>query len=71
MLAFSGTSSKQTQKDMLYAAADMEVKNAAKLNDLILEHGFPHHLAVAFGDINAEAKMLCDFAGIEFITDSN
>jgi L-fucose isomerase-like protein len=68
MLAFTGTNSKQTQKGMLYAAADIEVKNATRLNDLILEHGFPHHLAVAFGDIRDELKMLCDFAGTEFIT---
>jgi hypothetical protein len=37
-------------------------------NELILEHGFSHHLAMAGGDISQELAILCDYHGIEYIT---
>ena len=39
----------------------------AKLNRLILAHGFAHHLAMAAGDISQELKLLCEFYGIEYV----
>jgi len=34
----------------------------------VKEHGFSHHLAMAFGDISKELAILCDCYGIEYIT---
>ncbi|MCX7796939.1 MAG: hypothetical protein N2380_10560 [bacterium] len=67
MLVFTGENSPETAKGILYAGCDLEVKNYAKLNNAILEYGFPHHLAVAFGDIREELKILCNYYGIEYI----
>jgi L-fucose isomerase-like protein len=53
---------------MLYSAADVKVRNYRRLNELILEHGFSHHLAMAFGDISRELKILCDYYDIEYIS---
>lgn len=64
MLIFTGESSAETAKGQLYSASDVRVNNYAKLSDLVLEHGFSHHLAVALGDIAQELKLLCDFYGI-------
>jgi L-fucose isomerase-like protein len=68
MLAFSGENRPDTNQGLLYAAADVEVPDPARLNQLILEHGFPHHLAVAVGDIREELRLLCDFFGIQYMT---
>jgi len=67
MLVFTGESRPDTKKDLLCAAADVEVAQPARLNRLILEHGFAHHLAMAVGDISQELKWLCDFYGIEYV----
>lgn len=67
MLVFTGESRPDTRQNLLVAAADVEVARPAKLNRLILEHGFAHHLAVAVGDISQELKLLCDFYGIEYV----
>ena len=64
MLIFRGESSAETAKGQLYSASDVKVKNYAKLNELVLEHGFSHHLALALGDVVRELKLLCDFYGI-------
>ncbi|MCX6089417.1 MAG: hypothetical protein NTX88_03385 [Candidatus Atribacteria bacterium] len=68
MLTFTGESKLRTAKGMLYSASDVEVKNNQKLNELILEHGFSHHLAMAFGDITKELRILCGFYGIEYLS---
>ncbi|MCK4417468.1 MAG: hypothetical protein KAV99_04820 [Candidatus Latescibacteria bacterium] len=68
MLVFVGENSKDTAKGMLYSAADVKVKNYRRLNQLILEHGFSHHLAMAFGDISRELRILCEYYGIEYIS---
>ena len=67
MLAFTGESRPETAKGLLYCAADVEVRNYSKLNELILEHGFSHHLAVAFRDITKELALLCDYYNIEYL----
>lgn len=67
MLAFTGRSSPGTAKRLLYYASDIEVKDYSKLNELILKHGFSHHLAMVFGDIRKELELLCDYYGIEYI----
>jgi len=67
MLVFTGENRPDTAKGILYAGCDIEVKNYTKLNEIILEHGFPHHLAVAFGDIREELKILCNYYGIKYI----
>ena len=68
MLAFTGESRPDTAHRLRYCAADVEVRNHRKLNALILEHGFPHHLAVVMGDISQELNWLCDFYGIAYIS---
>ncbi|OHB85106.1 MAG: hypothetical protein A2V98_22350 [Planctomycetes bacterium RBG_16_64_12] len=68
MLAFTGESRPDTRRDLLCAAADVEVRSPERLNRLLLEHGFPHHLAMAAGDIRQELKWLCDFYQIEYVT---
>jgi len=66
MLVFTGESSKETAKGMLYTAADVRVRNSKRLHELILEHGFAHHLAVAMGDITKELEDLCRYYGIGY-----
>jgi len=68
MLVFTGENRSDTAQNLRYAAADVEIEQFKKLNELILEHGFPHHVAVAMGDISHELKYLCDFYGIEYLT---
>ncbi|MBN1918500.1 MAG: hypothetical protein JW889_11375 [Verrucomicrobia bacterium] len=66
MLAFTGENSPETAKGMLYTAADVRVRNHKRLHELILEHGFAHHLAVAMGDITGELEDLCCYYGIVY-----
>ena len=66
MLAFVGESGKSTAKGKLYSAADVRVKEYKKLNDIILQEGFSHHLAVAMEDISMELKELCAYYGIDY-----
>lgn len=68
MLSFRGESSAKTSKGLAYSAADVRVADSKKLSRLILEHGFPHHLAVALDDISAEVRMLCGYLGIEYVS---
>ena len=68
MLVFTGESSPQTARGVLYAAADVRVKNHKKLDALKRAHGFPHHLAVAMGDISRELRELCAFYGIQYVS---
>ncbi|MCD5390560.1 hypothetical protein LR007_01655 [candidate division NPL-UPA2 bacterium] len=67
MLVFTGESDKTTAKNMLYTAADIRVDNYKRLNELILEHGFSHHLSVAMADISRELKLLCEYYDIEYL----
>ena len=71
LLAFSGESTAETARGMTYSAADIRVADYAKLNRLVIEGGFPHHLAVAMGDIREDLRMLCAFLGIEYVSPHN
>jgi len=71
MLAFSGHSGPRTAAGLLISAADIELSCHRRLNELIFEHGFPHHLAVAFGDVAADLKLLCHFYGMEYLNPEN
>jgi L-fucose isomerase-like protein len=68
LLAFAGESSPKTARGLAYSAADVRVADYAKLNRLVLEGGFPHHLAVAMGDIREDARMLCALLGVAYIS---
>jgi L-fucose isomerase-like protein len=68
MLAFGGQSSPRTDKRLAYSAADIYVPQYAQLNRLIMEHGFPHHLAIAMSDVTAELEMICAALGVQYIT---
>jgi L-fucose isomerase-like protein len=68
LLAFKGESSAATAKGMMYSAADVRVPAYPKLNRLVLEYGFPHHLAMAFGDITEDLRLLCRYLGIEYVS---
>ena len=68
LLAFRGESSPQTARGLAYSAADVVVADYRKLNRLVLEGGFPHHLALASGDVGAEVEMLCKFLGVEYVS---
>jgi|GEM_PF-429191 len=71
MLVFTGESRPDTNRGILYSGTDIIVKNYKELYQLKREHGFPHHLAVAMGDISQELKELCGFYGIDFISSGN
>jgi L-fucose isomerase-like protein len=71
LLVFTGESSPDTAKGILYSACDMRVKDYKKIFQLKREHGFSHHLVVAMGDISRELKELCIFYGIEYISPEN
>ena len=66
ILAFRGESSAQTARGLACCAADVAVADYRRLNRLLLEGGFPHHLAVAMGDICEEVRMLCNFLGVHY-----
>ncbi len=68
MLAFTGESSEKTAKGLAYSATDIAVPKFRELNSLILEHGFPHHLAVAFGDVLKDVELVCRYLDVEFYT---
>ena len=68
MLVFTGESSPDTARNILYSGSDLHVKDYGKLFQLKREHGFSHHLAVAMGDISLELKELCAYYGIEHIS---
>ena len=62
------SSSAETAKGIKYVATDVAVPDHHKLNRLILEGGFSHHLAVAMADIGDEVRMLFDFLGVPWIS---
>lgn len=68
LLTFHGESSPQTARGITYSATDIAVADYRKLNRLVLDGGFPHHLAVALGDIREEVRMLCTFLGVRFVS---
>jgi len=68
LLCVKGESSPETARGLKYAAADIRVPQYNKLNQLILDYGFPHHLAVAMGDISEDVRLLCRYLGIEYIS---
>jgi len=67
-LAFRGTSSPETARGMTYSASDIVVPDYVRLDKLVLEGGFPHHLAVAMGDVVEDVRMLCALLGIEYVS---
>ncbi len=68
LLAFRGESSPASARGLAYSAADLVVPDYRRLNQLVLEGGFPHHLAVALGDVSEEAKLLCKFLGVAWVS---
>jgi L-fucose isomerase-like protein len=68
LLSFEGESSQNTDQGMKYSAADIRVPEYKRLNEIVLEHGFPHHLAVAEGQHNSALKMLCTLLGVEHVS---
>ena len=68
LLTFRGESTPKTARGLAYSAVDMAVPDCRKLSQLVLDGGFPHHLAVAMGDVSDEAKMLCQFLGVEWVS---
>jgi L-fucose isomerase-like protein len=68
ILAFAGESTPKTAQGMTYSAADIRVADHVKLDRLVLEGGFPHHLAVAMGDIRKDVRMLCALLGVAYVS---
>ena len=68
LLAFRGESTPKTARGLTYSAVDMAVPEYRKLDQLVLDGGFPHHLAVVMGNVSEEAKMLCQFLGVEWVS---
>ncbi len=68
LLAFEGESSPDTAKGMRYSAADLRVPQYKELNRIVLEQGFPHHVALAHGHHSADLQLLCAFLGVEFVS---
>ena len=66
MLAFVGESDETTAKGKAYSAADIRVKEYNRLNEIIMQEGFPHHVAVAMDDISWELKELCAYYDIDY-----
>ena len=66
VLCFTGENTPESNQGKLYSAADVLVKEYRRLNDLILEHGFPHHLAVAMSDVSREIAEVCAFLDVEY-----
>ena len=68
LLVFRGDSSPKTARGLTYIATDVAVSDYRKLSRIVLEEGFPHHLAVAFSDVSEEVRMLCKFLGVEWVS---
>ena len=68
LLVFRGESSRKTARGLTYSAADVKVADPRRLNQLLLEGGFPHHLALALGDVSEDVGMLCRFLGVECLS---
>ncbi len=65
VLCFTGENTPQSAMGKLYSGSDLVMGKYAELSDLIMEHGFPHHLAVAANDISREVSDVCAFLGVE------
>jgi L-fucose isomerase-like protein len=68
LLSFEGESTPETARGMIYSAADVRVPNYEKLNRIVLDYGFPHHLAVAEGRLNRDLELLCAYLGVEHVS---
>jgi L-arabinose isomerase len=68
MLAFRGESGPGTDLGIINSSADIRVPQFRQLNRLILDNGFPHHLAMAMSDITGDLRLLCRFLGVEYLT---
>jgi L-fucose isomerase-like protein len=68
MLVFTGESRPDTAQGILYSGSDVQIRSPEALYALKREHGFPHHLAVALGDVSRELRELCAFYGIEYVS---
>jgi len=66
LLTFTGVSSPETAQGKRYSAADVLIREYRRLDRLILQHGFPHHLAVAMSDISREVAEVCAVLDIEY-----
>jgi hypothetical protein len=44
------------------------VPDYLRLNRIVLDEGFPHHLAMAMGDIANDVRMLCHFLGVRYFS---
>ena len=65
-ITFTGVSSPETAQGKRYSAADVLIREYRRLDRLILQHGFPHHLAVAMSDISREVAEVCAVLDIEY-----
>jgi L-fucose isomerase-like protein len=68
LLGFRGESNPQTSRGLTYSAVDMAVPDYVRLNRLVLDEGFPHHLAVAMSDITDDVRLLCKFLAVRYLT---
>jgi L-fucose isomerase-like protein len=68
LLVVRGESSPETARGIMYSAVDMAVPDYRRLNRLVLDEGFPHHLAVAMADIAEDVRMLCRFLGVRYVS---
>jgi L-fucose isomerase-like protein len=64
MLCFTGENTPASNRHKLYSAADLLMAGGEELQAKILAEGFPHHAAVAAGDISAEVREVCATLGI-------
>ena len=68
MLTFAGESTPETARGMLYSASDLKGVDNKKLHQVIIDEGFSHHLAVAFGDIRGELEILTDLLNVKLVS---
>jgi L-fucose isomerase-like protein len=68
VLGFTGESSPESARNMLYSATDVRVPDYKRLNRLVLDYGFPHHLAVAMDDITEDLRMLCAYLDVDYVS---
>lgn len=68
LLAFRGESTEETARGLLYSASDFRVADHKRLNELVLDGGFPHHLTVAMGDIMDDLRLVCKYLGVDYVT---
>ncbi len=64
ILSFTGENTREPARRKLYNAADAIVQEYRQLEGLLLQHGFPHHLAVTTRNISREVAEVCSFLGV-------